>query len=357
MGMWQQKEHAYRKIQSDLTSGKLPSVILLYGREQYLVDWAIDLIVKEYIEPATKTMDFIRIDEDELDGQSLYDSVVSSCETLPMFSGKKVVVLRANKLLAGEEGRGAGKDADAISDYLEAIPETTLLIVRSESANGRKKLFKTITRVGKAYEFDDLSREELNSFVLKRFKAAGVDVSSGVMKVIIEETGYYNRDSEYNLYALNNDVTKMMALAKEDKSNSPIVTEEIARSTIEGDLESSGISFINYLCEGEKDKAFSLLNNILYEDSDGFRLVALMVSQFELILGIREMLDDGVIPSVIQSKMGLPKWRYDKLKPFAHRYTVKKLRDILIKIYEIDRNIKTGALNSRIALEMVIASI
>ena len=353
--MWQQKEHAYRRIQTALANGKLSRVVLLYGREQYLVDWAIERAVSLYINPVAKTMDCTFIDEDDLTDQSLSDAVIAAAETLPLFSEKRLVIVRAGKVFTGD----VGKDADKIAGYIADIPDTTLLIFRAKDVNLKKKLPAAISKQGAAYEFDGLPREDLTSFVAKRFKANNLDVSRDVMRIIIEETGYFNRDSDYNLYALSNDITKMVALARADLTDSDngIVSAEIAREAIDGDVESSAIDFINYLCGGEKDRAFRLLNTILDEDNDAYRLIGLMVSQFELLLGIREMSDKKVIPSVIQSKLGLPKWRYDKLKPFADRKSREEIRGILKRIYKIDRNIKSGNLSGKLAMEMIIAEV
>ena len=349
--MWQQKEHAYRKIQREIDSGKLPGVVLLYGREQYLVDWSIDRIVSKYINPVAKTMDYTFIDEDDLEGISFSDAIINASETLPLFSEKRVVVARGSKVFTLD----TSKDSDLIAEYISSVPETTLLVFRSDDVNLKKKLPSRISKAGSAYDFDGLPREDLTAFVLKRFKASGLEVSGNVMRMIIEETGYFNRESDYNLYSLNNDITKMIALASSDDKKT--VTEEVARESIEGDIESSAIDFMNYLSAGEKNKAFKLLNNILDLDSDAFGLIGFMVSQFELILGIRELMDARVSPSIIQSKLNIPKWRYDKLRPYASRMEAEKLRSILKKIYEIDRNIKTGELTSRLAIEMIIAEV
>lgn len=349
--MWQQKEHAYRRIQRDLEAGDLPGVLLMYGREQYLVDWAINRMVSKFINPATKTMDYTTIDEDDLGDRNISDAIISASETLPLFSDKRVIVVRTNKLFSAE----SGSEVESLIYYIGDIPKTTLLIFRSEEVNLKKKLVATIAKVGRSYEFDGLTREDLSSFISKRFKAAGMAVSNSVMRIIIEKTGYFNRDSNYTLYTLNNDVTKMISLTRADGSTS--VTETNVRQTIDGDLESSAIDFMNFLCVGEKERAFMLLNNILDGDNDAFALIAFMVSQFELLLGIRELIDVKVAPSIIQGQLNIPKWRYDKLRPYALRMSRDKIRDILKKIYEIDRNIKTGVLSGRIAIEMIIAEV
>ena len=351
MGMWQQKEHAYRRIQRELDSGKLPGVVLLYGREQYLVDWAIDRAISLYINPAAKAMDYTFIDEDDLENQSFSDAVIVASETLPLFSEKRVVVVRASKAFMGD----AGRDAEKVAAYIKDTPDSTLLIFRGIDVSAKKKLPAAIASCGRLYEFDGLPREDLISFVAKRFKGAGLDIPNSVMRIVIEETGYFNRDSDYNLYTLNNDVTKMIALARAEGIST--LTEEIARQTIEGDIESSSIDFMNFLSAGDKDKAFKLLNNILDEDNDAFGLIGFMVSQFELILGIRQLMDAKVAPSIVQSKINIPKWRYDKLRPYAERMSETKIKNILKKIYEIDRNIKTGTLTGRLAIEIIIAEV
>ena len=43
--------------------------------------------------------------------------------------------------------------------------------------------------------------------------------------------------------------------------------------------------------------------------------------------------------------------------PYAAKYTQKKLKETLSAIYEVDRQIKTGLLDSRMALELFIAGI
>ena len=44
------EEHAFRKIQKDMRSGSLPRILLLCGREQFLVEWARNRIVDLNIE-------------------------------------------------------------------------------------------------------------------------------------------------------------------------------------------------------------------------------------------------------------------------------------------------------------------
>ena len=47
------EEHAFQTIQKQLKAGTLKGAMVFFGREQYLIDWAIGAILKKYINPAT----------------------------------------------------------------------------------------------------------------------------------------------------------------------------------------------------------------------------------------------------------------------------------------------------------------
>ncbi len=59
----------------------------------------------------------------------------------------------------------------------------------------------------------------------------------------------------------------------------------------------------------------------------------------------------------IQNKLKIHEFRLKKALQTCERFNVRGLKDVLIKLYEIDRNIKNGILDGEIALELIIAGI
>ena len=82
-------EKGYREFLSDLKQGDIASVVLLYGKEQFLVDWAIKAIKDKYVNEATEVMDYQIIDQEADAG-----TVLSGLATFPMLSERRVVVMR-----------------------------------------------------------------------------------------------------------------------------------------------------------------------------------------------------------------------------------------------------------------------
>ena len=357
------EEHAFKTLQKDLKSGELTRVVLLCGKEQFLIEWGRNQIIGKYVEQASKVLDLTMIDEQEsmrelsqgssYGPNSITDYIIENCETLPLLSKKKVVVVRDTKLLNSSEKHG-GKNSELsrLCDYLPKIPESTILVFISSSVDKKKKLPKAIAKNGKIYDFDQLDRKELISFADKRFRTGGVSVSSRTMDFLINETGYYNKESDYDLFTFSNDIVKMIAL-----SENGVLTEQIVKDTVEKDIETFIFSLMNSISEGRKDKAFELLHNIVSESVDVSGLTAMIVGQFEIMYSIKELLEARIPDRMIIEKLDMNEYRFKVLKPFVSKYSKERLKDALKLSYEIDKNIKMGLLKPSLALEMFVARI
>ena len=96
---------------------------------------------------------------------------------------------------------------------------------------------------------------------------------------------------------------------------------------------------------------------MMHGGTDAFSIIGAIVSQFEMMLSVKQMREEGLDLSAIHKKLGGSEFRIKKMLPYANRYSVDKLKQILSSIYEVDRNIKTGLLDPQLALEMFIAGI
>ena len=357
------EEHAFKRIQKDVTKGTLPKVFLLCGKEQFLVEWAKNLVINKYISPASKVLDLTIIDEQDLSYSlsasssgtkpSTLGFIIENCETLPLLSEKKIVLVKESKLLSsGEKDEGKNSELGKFCAYLGNLPDSTIIVFMANSVDRKKKLPKAILKHGDIYDFDQLSRRELILFADKRFKAGGVSVPGNVMEYMIDTTGYFNKESDYNLYTFSNDISKMIALA-----DGGTLTEEIVKETVESDLETFIFSLLNSISDDRKDRAFKLLHNIVSERNDVSGLVALIVGQFETMYSIKELMNNKVPDRVIADKLGIKEGRLKALRPFTFNYSLSELRKNLENAYEIDRNIKTGRLKAHLALELFVAQL
>ncbi|MEF9922196.1 MAG: DNA polymerase III subunit delta [Anaerovoracaceae bacterium] len=344
-----EKEHSFITFTSNMKTGNISNVILMYGVEQYLVKWAVETIVKKNMSPSCVSMDFVVLDQEN----STIGNIIEECNTFSMLSEKRVVWVKNFKPLETETSKGYTKaDTEELIKYIGESNDATILILSAETINKKLPLVKALTDAGQEYDFAQIDRGQLISFAKKRFKAAGVEIQPSNLRLMIELSGYYNKETDYRLYNLENDIEKAIA-----HSDGVLITEEDISYTVDGDLETYIFSLIDAICKNQKDAAFRLLYNILDSGKEVFSILGLIVSQFELILEVKELREDGKNASEMAKILKANEYRVKKTIPLTEKFTIKKLKEILVSSYEVDRNIKTGLLSSRMALEMFIARI
>lgn len=343
------QEHAYQTFQKDLKGESLPNALFFYGREGFLSEWAVGALIQRYVNPAVLAMEY-----SHMDGRTVtIDEIKNSCETLPMLSERKVVQVSDFSPLAGEKTKNFSETEEKeLAEYLKDLPETTLLLFTAKTADRRKKLFKTIAETGKAYDFCELPEKQLVNFIMKRLKMAGKTARTSAISAFIGQTGYYDKDTDYTLYNVENDIKKAVS-----HSSGEEVTAEDFGATVAGNIDTNVFAMLDAISKDRKEEAFLFLYHILDSGENTYKLLALVCSQFELMLSAKEMKEEGLPFSAIQKQLNVHEFRIKKAMQFAQGYSIQKLRRILRSAYEVDKNIKTGILEQRLALEMFVAEI
>ncbi|MBR6025964.1 MAG: hypothetical protein IK069_04320, partial [Firmicutes bacterium] len=161
--MYKAKEHPFKTVSKMIKDGSYPSVILLYGKERFLVDWALKAISDSVLNPVTREMDMAVFSEKE----DSVSEIIAACETVPFMSEKKVVIIKDIGIDSSED----------FTEYLSNVPETTLILISQEKADKRKAFFKKVEKCGLAYDFGELDEASLVSWVNKRFASKGKSIA------------------------------------------------------------------------------------------------------------------------------------------------------------------------------------
>ena len=354
----QQGEHAFKRIGKDLKSGKLPAAVLLHGEEEFLINFYADAIIKKYVNPACESMDLVTLDRDTV----TMDSITEALETLPLMSERKVVFLPD---ITDRKGKfPTGIKPDELALYLAQLPEGTMMLMtmakcdddRDALSVTRSGFYKTLSGLGATYDFSPLDHDQLRGFIEKRFIAAGKTYRPGIVGLIARESGYGNKNVDYGLYTLNNDLQKIIA----HSGRNPEITMEDVETALTRSPENDTFAMLDAIGRNRKDEAFRLLNNLLYDGVADMQLLAMITRQLELILQVREMREQNIRLEDIQKALKKDKiheYRTKKAYEIGNRFNSRDLRRILGSAYEVDRNIKTGLMPGQLALEYFIAGI
>ena len=346
-------EHSFITIERDLKEGNIPRLVLLCGKEEYLIRWYTDALVERYVSDACRPIDLVRLEGENVTLQN----IIESTETISLMSERKVVLLPDFFPVAGKSMKGFSEaDINGLISYFKEIPPESLLIMTlPDQEDGRKnsKIRRAVEKEGRIYDFQPLNENLLKGFIEKRFRTAGKAYTSSVVHMIMSESGYGNKSIDYSLYNLENDLRKIIA-----HSGS---TAEITAADV-GDIlatnpENNVFAMLDAIGRNRKDEAFRLLHNLLQSGTPVFNLLRLITSQLELILAVKEMKQDGMSLAEIQKQLNIHQFRLKKAMAVTGQYSMEDLKQALKASYEVDENIKTGLLDGPLALEYFIAKI
>lgn len=341
--------HAFRRFQKDRKEHAFPRIVLLYGKEAHLVRWALGELRKSLVIPATEMFDLTMIDASESMREStetVLQEAMAACETLPLMSEKHLVVVEHfDRTSPGAE------ELREFAEYISQIPETTVLVLTGESFDKRKKWVKEAVKIGTDYDFTALDVPDLKVFIQKRLRADGRPFRPGVADELIRLSGYLDKESDYTLENLIHDIEKILAHSGDQ------IREEDVRETVSGNVEHGVFSFSDALVAGKKGEALARLRTLMDYGENEMNLLGLLCSQFEALLRLNEMKRDGYSIPQMQAKTGMHPYRIRLLLPTAEKYSAGRLREILKRAYEADRDIKTGQLDKELALELLVAAV
>lgn len=342
-------EHAFQIFHKDLKTDDFSSVLFLYGEEEYLIQWAAESLVDKYVDSSMKDFDFVKFQDEDATSAILLEA----CDTFSMLSPKRVVWAHNFPPLLKKNPKGFGeKEIAELQSYIASPNENTILIFSCTEPEAGAAFVKFLKQSCQCYAFDRLDMAQLLGFAEKRFKSAGVQIERNTLRYFIDETGYFNKESEYRILNLVNDIKKLIA-----HSGGHSVTKEDVDQTLHGDLDRFAFNFLDAIGQNRKDTALRLLYNMLGAGGDVYSVLGLLVNQFELMLEAKELRNRDLSQEQIAKELKVNPFRLKKALAVADKFSEKKLKEILTQLYEIDRNIKTGMMEQTLALELLIGRI
>jgi len=368
--MIRRDEHDYIRIGNDIKAGSLPGLVILQGIEEYLVDFYCDALIKKFVNEASKSLDVVELDRET----ATVDEIIENIETVSLLSDRKVVVFKNFIDSKGKYPKNIQKTEDgafaALCDYVNGkgigsgIPEGSVLILtiakQDDDSAARRRVVsdfdKALAKAGNVYDFGPLNAGQLHGFIEKRLNAAGKNYKSSLVRQIADGSGYNNKNIDYGLYELDNDIKKVLAHSGVKAE----IDESDVADVIIANPENDIYGLIDAIGARRKDKALELLNNLLVKDANEYQILALLANQLELMLMAKEMSDEGMSIGLIKERMketGTHEYKTQKAYESARRFSSAELRKMLTSAYDIDMQIKSGLYDGKLALELFITGV
>lgn len=339
----------YKEILKNIKSGEFKNLALFYGSEDYIINNVLKKLKDSYV-----SKDFEALNYELLEGDQVrVDSIINSSETLPFMGDKRVVIVKNLECLLGKRKNISEDDEQKLIKYISDIPSTTFLIfVIHSEVDKRKKIFKEIKKLGTVGEFNKLVGMDLNKWVKKRFKDKGKEIQLREIRVLVESLGYEDKKSNKTLIDIDNEIEKISAYVGEKIEITKDDVEALCAKTLENNI----FVLVEALAEGKIKKALTITNDMILQGEAIVMILHMIIRQFRYIYQVKLMLGMGYTNVGIAPKLGIQQFVVTKYIRQSKGFSLNQLKKILNILAHVDRNVKTGGMDPKLAVEQFIVN-
>ena len=324
-----------KEIRRQIKEQDFQRVYLLTGDENYLILQAKELLVHAMVAEGDE-MNYAVFEDSKIDLQQLRELAM----TYPLFATKRVLVLDRTGIFK------SGKDA--FVEILQALPETTCVIICEPEVDKRSKAYKWIKKNGYVGEF--LKKDQTEK-VLMRWVAALLGKEK--KKIRESDVRFFLERVGDDMFQIKNETDKLISYVGE--------REEIRREDIEqitsGEVQNKIFELVAAIAEGKKRQALAYYDDLILLKEPPVRILFLIVRQYRILLLISNMRSLRKPDKDIAQAAGIPAFAIRKNAAQLGGYTVPILEHCIASCIQVEEEIKTGRISDQIGLETLIVGL
>jgi DNA polymerase-3 subunit delta len=327
--------HSFNALFRTIAKGELGPAYYFYGPEDLLKDEAVRTILDRALDPGLRDFNF----DQRSAGQVDTEEFLSLCNTLPMLSERRVVLLRDV-----EAWKRKSKGRSEFLKYLEHPSPGTVVILVQGSADEYED--KELARGAYTVRFDPLPPERASKWVMRRAAELGLTLEPEAAEHLVHSVGN-------DLGPLASELAKLASLP----ADQPLTVERV------GDLVGvrHGETLWDWrtaVLDDQSGRAVTLLPRILAQPGvTGVKLVTLLGTAL-VGLGIARSfydkgsrgraLEDAVFKALLKNRpAGLLGYKEEAARwsRWAPRWPAVRLRSALRSALETDQALKSTTIS------------
>lgn len=307
---------------------------LIYGVDKYLIDKEIDKIIKK------NKIDNNSIIKYSLNEDSI-DNILEDANTFNLFSDTKLIIVNDANIF------NSSNDilTDKIINYLNNYNNKSYLVftLLSDKIDNRKKITKVMSDKGNII---NLNKKEVDTnYIISYLKENGYQINMSDARMILNKAGN-------NLFSINNELDKLMLFKLEDK----VIDKNSIDLLINENIDSSLFALVDSITNKDKNKMLKLYHECLLE-SDPIMIINMLANKYILLYQVKRLISDGYSDDKIAKELEVHPYPVKLARNMCYSYSVKEILDIILKLANLDKDIKLGNVNGEVGLEFLLLSI
>lgn len=338
----------YNDFLRAVSKKEVTGAYILHGQEEFTKNRAIEKLT-ELLNP---NMRAVNLQSYEKTGA---EELINACETMPFFDRLRLIIVQT--VPDGDEAR-------RILDFLDTMPESTLLIFlirgkyeqspsRAKKTQGsaekteRSKVnfFSELEKTDRCVEFTVLTRTELVKWVCREVKNSGCTILPEVADAFIQRVG---NDLTY----VSNELKKAIDYVGYGSGNA--VSIDAIGACVSVKTEYRVFDMMDAFILGKPGEGLTALNTMIKDGTEIGAVSGYISGRLKLMLSARLLIDDGVPRTAAVRQLGGNEYATGKAFDAAKHFSADALRAAVIEFSTQRYNLVNGIMSEQDALELAI---
>lgn len=267
------------------------------------------------------------------------DELIAACAEYPFMADNRLLAVLDCTVLTTT---GSAEEAKKLTAYLDKMPDSTVLVLCTDGTmDKRRSLYKRVKELGEVHEFTAPTAAVCASFVVQQAKAQGAKISARTAEELVALAGC-------DYYTLENETAKLAVYCNFKEITSAHVKACASRS-----LEFNVFEIHRFFVQRKADEARNLLAEIL-ESERPEGLIGLFARKVRDMYKTKTMLDAGFDLDRIAQQLKAKSFAVQMLAKECARFSAAQLREGLKLLADLDYGIKSGQMDSDLALSATL---
>lgn len=322
-------------------------IALFKGEDAIARKQALDQAVRSWLGPRADdpySKETIHV-EDTSQEISPLDRFFRASGGTSLFSEQKAVILQGvDKLKAAQ--------LDELTSLFSQENSSTGFFFEADKLNGNLRFSKTIKKLGKVHNFDRPKPWEMGKWLQGRAPHHGFRIDASAADFFIELTGP-------DQTKLDNELAKL----RNYDLNATQITHSMLNTVVVSINQGNQFDFTKFFAQRNVPQALRSLHQIFKSGKKDFDhcipLTALLFQHFQTLLITRELSEEGQMSDQIAKELNKHPFIFKKEDYVGQSrlHSIEKLQTILIRLSEIDAQLKNGGITSALQYEIELLQI
>lgn len=310
------------------------TTLFFFGPDTYRSGQKLAALRQRYVDAALGDTNVVVFDGDKL----TLPEFARQVQALPFLASSRLVIVK-NLLLASTKDLQEG-----VRSYLEKIPTSTIVVFYEAGQPDRRlKLFTVLNQPKRAESFPLLEGRELDRWIEEAAVERGLTLPVALRRQLAAIVGS-------DLWRMSNELDKLVSFSAISG-----LTETDLDRLLSHDKTSDVFRLIEALARRQGKRALEEFHTLLVTGEAELYLFSMIVYQFRTLLLVAELVAAGQRSAqVVARTLKLPPFVAERTLAIVRPLSLEFLIGCYQRLLDYDVRMKTGELEPRLALELLI---